>query len=146
MAIFYSAATPGFFDSDIHAVMPDDAVEITDARHRELLDAQAEGAAIEPHGGKPRLRRPTVTVTQRRAALVRRIKREAARRIEAIAPIWRQLNDLRAPTSSVAALTRFDAIDDIRAASDAIEAEAAALAAEAIDAFDIAAHPLWPTE
>lgn len=52
------------------------------------------------------------------------IRAEAGRRIEAIAPIWRQLNDLR--ESSEAGAARFAAIDAVRAWSDALEARAVA--------------------
>ncbi|WP_370170985.1 hypothetical protein [Sphingobium abikonense] len=145
MAIFYSAATPGFFDDAIHADLPADAVAITAAHHRELLAAQAEGASIVADDrGKPRAHRPTVTIATRRAALIRAVKRQAARRIDAIAPIWRQLNDQRAPSEEGEA--RFAAIDAIRAASDAIEADIAAAAGDALATIDPAAHPLWPQD
>lgn len=145
MAIFYSAATPGFFDDAIHADLPADAVAITAARHRELLAAQGEGASIVADDrGKPRAHRPTFTIATRRAALIRAVKRHAARRIDAIAPIWRQLNDQRAPSREGEA--RFAAIDAIRAASDAIEAEITAAAGDALAAIDPAAHPLWPQD
>lgn len=145
MAIYYSAATPGFFDDSIHADLPADAVKITPARHRELLEAQGEGAAIVADDkGKPRIDRPTVTIAARRAALVRAVKRQAARRIEAVSPLWRQLNDQRAPSQD--GDRRFAAIDAIRVASDAIEADIAAAASDALAAIDPAAHPLWPQD
>lgn len=46
MAIFTSKSTQGFYDSDIHSVMPDDAVEITREEHRALLAGQSEGRII----------------------------------------------------------------------------------------------------
>jgi hypothetical protein len=72
------------------------------------------------------------------------IKREAERRIEAISPPWRQLNDLREPSDAGAA--RFAAIDAVRAASDAIEAVLAKAPAAALDGFPVADNPLWPRE
>lgn len=145
MAIYYSAATPGFFDDSIHADLPADVVKITPTRHRELLEAQGEGAAIiADDKGKPRIDRPTVTIAARRAALVRAVKRQAARRIEAVSPLWRQLNDQRAPSQE--GDRRFAAIDAIRAASDAIEADIAAAAGDALATIDPAAHPLWPQD
>lgn len=145
MALFYSAGTNAFFDDQLHAALPDDAVEISAARHRVLLAAQANGSAIcAGDDGKPRIRRPVVTLADRRAALVRRVKREAARRIDAVSPIWRQLNDQRVPSEASAA--RFAAIDAIRAASDAIEADIAAALSDGLTAIDVAAHPLWPAE
>jgi hypothetical protein len=145
MALFYSASTPGFFDDALHLVLPDDAVPISAARHRELLTAQGAGAAIEASDdGRPHIRRATVTVAARRTALVRAVKRQAARRIDAVSPVWRQLNDQRAP--SPAGDQRFAAIDAIRAASDAIEAEIAAATGDALAAIDPADHPLWPQD
>lgn len=145
MALFYSTSAPGFFDDGIHApdAIPADAVPITADRHAELLAAQADGAAIVADSkGRPRIARPSIE--ERRAAALRRVKRHASRRIERIAPIWRQLNDQRAPGPE--SQSRFAAIDAVREASDAIEAEIADLSAAALDALDIAAHPLWPTE
>ncbi|WP_313335794.1 hypothetical protein [Sphingobium yanoikuyae] len=141
MAIFYSADRNGFFDDAIHADLPTDAQPITAGRHRELLDAQAAGATIEAgDNGKPRFRRPSADA--RRAALLRLVKREAARRIAAVSPIWRQLNDQRAPTTDGEA--RFAMIDAIRAASDRIEAQVAALDGAALASFALVSHPFWP--
>lgn len=143
MTLFFSATARGFFDDALHMELPDDAVPISEDRHRELLAAQAAGAIITADScGKPRASRPTIDA--RRAAALRAVKREASRRIEAIAPIWRQLNDQRAPTPESDA--RFHAIDAIRAASNMIEADIAGLSAAALDALDFAAHPLWPAE
>lgn len=145
MGLFYSASVGGFFDDRLQGpdIIPLDAVAISEDRHRELLDAQASGATISADvNGRPRASRPTVEA--RRAALVRRVKREAADRITRIAPVWRQLNDQRSPSPQADA--RFASIDAVRAASDAIEAEIATLSATAIDAFALASHPLWPAE
>lgn len=143
MAVFFSPSSLGFFDDAVHDVLPDDAVPISADRHRELLAAQASGATITADSnGKPRASRPSVD--SRRAAALRQVKREAARRIEAIAPLWRQLNDQRAPTTESDA--RFAAIDGIRVASDLIEQNVVLLSASAIDVLDIPAHPFWPAE
>ncbi|KZC83309.1 hypothetical protein AYR46_01635 [Sphingobium yanoikuyae] len=154
MALYYSAAAHGFFDDRLHADLPADAQLVTAARHRELMIAQAAGAAIEAgDNGKPRLRRPSVSIAARRVALIRQVKREASRRITAIAPIWQQLNDIRfaatvppldRPGSPASA--RFDAIDAVRAASDTIEAQISAADDAALAALDIANHPAWPKE
>lgn len=152
MALYYSAGAHGFFDDRIHADLPADAQPVTAARHRELMLAQAAGAAIEAgDNGKPRLRRPSASIPARRAALIRQVKREASRRITAIAPIWQQLNDMRAastypPLIGTPASARFDAIDAVRTASDAIEAQISAADDAALAAIDIANHPAWPKE
>lgn len=143
MALFYSANRHAFFDDGIHKDIPADAVSITRARHRALLEAQGSGAAIVAGAdGAPRIDRPRATRSVRRDQLTRAVKREAARRIDAIAPIWRQLNDSRTPSEAGAA--RFAAIDAIRAASGAIEDEIATLTLAALKALDIAGHPAWP--
>lgn len=142
MALFYSA-TAGFLDDAIHATLPSNAQPIGAVRYRDLLAAQASGAVIEANeDGRPRIRRPVVTLTSRRATLIRQVKREAARRIEAISPLWRQSNDLRAPTDEGSA--RFAAIDAIRAASDALESEIVAADSASLSRIDIAAHAAWP--
>lgn len=150
MALFYSA-TAGFLDDAIHASLPADAVAISAARHAKLLAAQASGATIEAsEGGKPRARRAVLSLVDRRAICVRQVKREAARRIEMVSPLWRQLNDLRdidpaqpRPASSPVAM-RFAAIDAIRTASDEIEMEIAAADADGLTAMDIGNHVAWP--
>lgn len=45
----YSATTRGFYRADIHVVIPDDAVEITDDYHAELIDCQNKGMEIAPN-------------------------------------------------------------------------------------------------
>jgi len=146
MKALYSPSARGFFFAGIHPAeaIPADAVAVAPRRYRELLAAQADGAEIvpDPATGRPAIARPR---RDRRAELRRAVKREAGRRIEAVSPVWRQLNDMRDPTHPGAA-ARFAAIDAIRAASAAIEAEIAALPAAAAEAFSVAAHPAWPAE
>ena len=44
--MFYSKQTGGFYSPEIHATMPSDVVEITDAQHQELINAQSQGKVI----------------------------------------------------------------------------------------------------
>ncbi|GFM28146.1 tail fiber assembly protein [Novosphingobium sp. PY1] len=54
MARYFSSQSCGFYDSDLHLVVPADAVEITPERHAELLQAQAEGMVIKAdEAGEP---------------------------------------------------------------------------------------------
>lgn len=139
--IFYSASRRGFFDPAIHDPLPDDAVRVTAPRHAALLAAQAEGAQILPDkDGRPRAVFPSRP--DLRAALLRDVKREARRRIEAISPVWRQLNDLREGGDDAA--VRFARIDAVRAASQLIELQLAEVPAAALDGFPVADNPLWP--
>lgn len=56
----YSPSSKGFFIPGLHAVIPDDAVQITEAEHTALLDGQAQGAQIVPGpDGAPTLLWPT---------------------------------------------------------------------------------------
>ena len=54
MTQFYSKSTNGFYVSSIHKVIPDDAVEITEAERQAALDGQREGNTIQGDAnGKP---------------------------------------------------------------------------------------------
>jgi hypothetical protein len=44
--IFYSKTSNGFYDSEIHVVLPEDAIEIPVAYHQALIDGQASGLVI----------------------------------------------------------------------------------------------------
>lgn len=46
MTTFYSKTTNGFYISDIHELIPEDAIEISEERRVELLDGQARGKQI----------------------------------------------------------------------------------------------------
>ena len=145
MTIFYSPSRRGFFDSDVHDAMPVDAKRITPARHRQLIAAQEQGAQIVPSDkGTPVINWPGNNAALRRAGTTAAIKRQARRRIEAISPPWRQLNDLRDPSAAGAA--RFAAIDAVRTASDLIERDLAQTASGALTDFPVSDHPHWPEE
>ena len=52
--VYYSAARRGFFHAATHPTLPEDAVRISRLRHRQLLDAQAQGRTIVAnHKGRP---------------------------------------------------------------------------------------------
>lgn len=133
---------PAFFLT--RAAAPEGAVEISDARHGALLEAQAEGRAISADArSRPVVERRTRPAADTvRGQLANSIRREAARRIRAVSPEWRQLNDLREP--SEAGAVRFARIDAIRAASNAIEEFAASLPVSDLAGLPIATHTLWP--
>lgn len=44
--MFTSKSTRGFYDASIHALMPDDVIEITAEYHADMLAGQAEGQVI----------------------------------------------------------------------------------------------------
>ncbi|HEM7536323.1 TPA: tail fiber assembly protein [Enterobacter roggenkampii] len=58
---FYSPGTRGFYQSDIHTVIPDDAIEINVDEYHQLLDGQQKGMEIAPGaGGRPVLTEPVI--------------------------------------------------------------------------------------
>jgi hypothetical protein len=168
MAHLYSASTNAFFHRGLHAgeVIPADAVAITPARHRQLLDGQAEGRRISPDAkGKPQLSplpKPSAAFLRRLACAD--IKREARRRILAVASLERQANDSAAMAAFAivaatapsaigevdqayfAAKERRARIDAIRAASNAIELVIADWSAAALANFNAADAAYWPEE
>ena len=141
---FYSAATGGFYTEETHgSAIPDDAVEVTGARHRELMAAQECGAAIVASAsGHPRAQLPPIAARRRQA--VARVRAEARRRIREISPEWRQMNDLREPSPQGEA--RFAAIDAVRKASNSIESDLTAADDRELRQFDIATNKKWPEQ
>lgn len=158
--MLYSPSQGGFYRRDIHgSAVPPDAVEISADRHRDLLAAQAEGAAIKPNmDGSPEAVWPDpIGFEERLARSIEAVKAEAHRRITAIAPLWRQSNDnaliaaaaieLNAGATVrdfVPALERRAQIDAIRTASDVLEAAIGAMGEAEIAALDVTAAEHWP--
>lgn len=85
--MFYSKSTGGFYDPEINAAIPEDAVEISRATHSALLAGQAEGKVIANDSeGFPILQSPPpyaeldvdqVTMRQARLALLESGKLDA---------------------------------------------------------------------
>jgi hypothetical protein len=48
MQLYYSASTNGFYNSEIHKSMPEDAVKITQEQYDKVFDGQSEGLLIAP--------------------------------------------------------------------------------------------------
>lgn len=58
---FYSPGTRGFYQSDIHSVIPDDAIEINVDEYHQLLEGQQNGMEITPGAdGRPELTKPVI--------------------------------------------------------------------------------------
>lgn len=157
--IYYSAARGGFYHADNHRELPEDAVRISRLRHRQLLEAQAQGRQIVANdAGRPVLA-PIAppSLEQLRAQATAAVNREAARRIKAVATIERQTNDsaliaqaalahatgAAIPAGLTEALARRAAIDAIRAASNRIAALIAQMPAANLTDFDATAQRLW---
>jgi hypothetical protein len=157
--VYYSAARGGFFHAATHLTLPDDAVRIARLRHRQLLDAQAQGRTIMANEkGRPILA-PIVppSLEQLRAQASAAVNAEAGRRILAVATLERQTNDnaliaqaaLAAATGAAQppglaeALARRSAIDAIRAASNRIAATIAQMPAANLTDYDATAQRLW---
>lgn len=53
---YFSSKNKAFYDSEIHSIIPDDAVSITDELYTSILDGQSQGKIISSDGeGKPTL-------------------------------------------------------------------------------------------
>lgn len=153
MSIHFAPATASFHDARL-GPLPDGAVAIDAATHARLLAARTAGATIAAGAdGLPVAIKPAApSLDDRRARAVALVKAEAAVRILAIAPLWRQLNDWRdlgflavsAVTARTPIETRFAAIDAVRAASDALEARIATMSVRSLAQLDIAAPSHWP--
>lgn len=150
---FYSPSTRGFYVEAVHGRdIPADAVKITNRRHQELLLAQAQGHEIVPTSAGPEVHHAESGPEVLLARAVSRVKREARRRILAIASLEQQSNDNAAlalavlagdSTASLPALERRQKIDAVRAASNAIEAGLADLKVTQLATFN-AASAAWP--
>ncbi|MBB3346036.1 hypothetical protein [Sphingomonas sp. BK069] len=149
MTLHYSARRNAFFDSAVQAELPDDARAITAEQHQQLLAGQSRGEVITAgDDGSPTNRAPVETADQLRARLVAGTKREAARRIAAIAPLWHQLNDWRALAAATgdaraAIERRFAAIDAVRAASNRLEAELQTMTPRQLARVDLTDDSHW---
>lgn len=140
MGMYFDPARLAILDPAIHPI-PDGAVSLSNRKLSRLVEDMAAGAELAAApDGKPVLRWPDKS--QIRASIIASIRSEAQRRILRIAPIWRQLNDLR--TVSPEGTIRFALIDSIRAASEIIEADARDTATSALSDFPVATHPMWP--
>ena len=59
MTLYYSQSSGGFYDSDIHDTLPNDAVAISTEQHTALLAGQSQGQVIMPgKDGQPVLVEP----------------------------------------------------------------------------------------
>lgn len=155
-AIFFSASTGGFYHSEINDAMPSDAIRISRLRHAELMEQQSTGRRIIPgEEGKPMLASIIrQSVDELRACAVRRIKAEASRRILLIASMAQQSNDNALISLAVldrmgdtaevrAARTRRQAINAIRARSNALEAMVSRMTRGAVEAFSPEVDSHW---
>ncbi len=78
MSHYYSKTTGGFYDSNIHETMPNDAVEVSDEDYAALFVGQSEGKVIAADStGFPVLSdRPAVTPAQQWSAYQAKAKAE----------------------------------------------------------------------
>ncbi|MCC6478071.1 MAG: hypothetical protein IT552_02540 [Sphingomonadaceae bacterium] len=142
MSYWYSPSTCGFYPTNRKGKgKPKDAVLVTAAEHEALFPPDQPQREIETGpDGKPRWR--SYGLSEKRRDAMFAIKAEAARRIDAIMPLHRQLNALRAGDDSIETCADFASIDAIRVASNLIEQDM--LASDDPEAFPVATHPLWP--
>lgn len=73
---FYSARTRGFYSTDLHDSVPDDAVEVSHEEWMALMEAQSLGKQIGPNEqGRPTATTPVPTPEQ--SATARRAARDS---------------------------------------------------------------------
>lgn len=153
---YYDPKSGAFFDRAIHgALIPKNSRPLSAKRYRALIDGRAAGDRIVADAkGNPSLEAPAApSADAMRAALIARIKREAGRRIEAIAPLWRQINDLSVlagvlppeADEKAEAGQRRRAIEALRARSNQIELLLENLVADQLAAFDPRDDAHWPS-
>ncbi|WP_374406521.1 hypothetical protein [Pelagerythrobacter sp.] len=151
MSLRYSPSTGGFYDTDVHADIPDDAVYVSPSRHAELMAAQASGATISASAdtGNPLAIAATArSLESRREQVCRAIRREGERRADRVMPLGRQVALLRGAVlrgadMSEDDLARFAEIEAIDLASTAIEEDIAGRSlAELVD-YLIADNARW---
>lgn len=119
---------------------PKDAVDVSDQEHAALFPPDQLHREIEAGpDGRPRHKR--TSIEDHRRSAIRSVKREAARRIDAVFPIFKQMNTLR---SGDAKDKRFIQIDAIRSASDLIELDM--MDSENPQDVPVIDHPLWPEQ
>lgn len=107
MKTYYSRSTNGFYVHGIHAAMPDDVIEITQAQHQELILGQSNGKIISSdENGKPVLIDPPQPTTEQLATQAR-AKRDSL----LSACDWTQVSD--APVDQEAWATYRQALRDI---------------------------------
>ena len=72
MSLFYSKINGGFYDSEIHDILPIDAVEISKETHQALFAGQAIGKIIscDDSGYPVLIDRPAPTLTEIQAAQI----------------------------------------------------------------------------
>lgn len=149
---FFSPSTGGFYTKEIHGQnIPQDAVEVSARKHAKLMLAQSEGHEIVAtrSGVTSRPLMPSGELAMTRA--IHRTKRVARRKILAVASLERQSNDnatlalgTHGEPGFDAALERRNAINAIRAASNAIEGYLNGLAPDALASFNPDHCSLWP--
>lgn len=84
--LYYSKATGGFYDSEIHGIFPDDAIEISREEHTALMEAQAAGRRIAAdEAGRPAAVAPPAPTPEQMQA---RLSGAVQARLDAVALTW----------------------------------------------------------
>ena len=168
MTEFYSPSRGGFFDDQINRTIPDDCVPLKPGQRQALHAALATGKIIRvtANGAVQAVAPTPPAIDDRRAQLHTAVKREASRRILAIAPMWQQVNDLRAIAEAndataraagtliaeeiaEAALKAYDrgaAIDAVRTASNMLDAAIDTMSVRVLTQLDVTSAGHWPPD
>jgi len=151
MTQFFSAEHFGFFDDQVHHVLPPDAVALAPGERQRLIDLNAQGHPIVVgDDGRPTNRMTRRSSVDKRQELTARAKQEAFRRITLAVPLWRQINDTVAMLGDPTArddpgiAQRQQLVAALRLACDALEHRIAAADARALANFDPTSDAHWP--
>lgn len=99
MALYFSAAAGGFYDSDIHSTLPTDARQITAETHAALLGAQADGKVIAGNDNGDPVALTPLAPSEKEILIALRRRRDAL----LTASDWTQVPDAPFPAEQRAA-------------------------------------------
>ncbi len=155
MTEYFSPLRGGFFDDRFNPEIPADAIALVPGQRQSLFEALNRGDTVTAtKSRKLKTSRPRIDLDLMRNRMHAAVKREASRRILAIAPMWQQLNDLRAlaadqleqgeEATRAGALARGASIDAVRAASNALDAAIDTMGTRALAQLDVTSACHWP--
>ncbi len=130
MTMYFSASTCGFYDSTINLTRPSDAVEISDADYKALIEGQSEGKIEADANGYPILVMPTAIDLEKSALLtvISDLTQQIIDSDLATVPIMRDLVLAPGDTALIASLTALkDDYDILATALATAKADLAAL-------------------
>lgn len=153
MSLRYSPSTGGFYETELHGdAIPGDALYVSPARHAELMEAQAGGAAIapSPDTGNPVIVAAQVATAEVLAASAKTaVRYEADTRIQGVMSLAKQVAVLRdhvlnGTVLDQATLDAFAAVDAVETAAETISADIEQRTVEELRTYPVRNNLTWP--